>query len=303
MQLGEGLTNMPPEEQPVDLSALEVRARSRSVGEILIDAGRLNSENATAIATAQKQHGLRFGEAGIALGLLTLADIEFALARQFEYPYLPMEDTSVSPELVAAYRPFGPVAEQVRSLRSRLMMRQLVHQSTPRSVAIVSAVRGEGRSFLAANLAVVFSQMGERTLLIDADLRQPSQHRLFKLDNRMGLSNILVGRADLDAVTPVRHFFDLSVLTAGTVAPNPQELLSSSRLSTLLRQAANAFDVVILDTPPAGTSADAQIIAARTGYAVLVARANVTDAKALQKVRSSLRESGANVIGTILNGN
>lgn len=274
---------------------------TRSIGEILVEAGFLDAESAARIAQVQQDHGLRFGDAAVKLKLLTMSDIEFALARQFEYPYLDPADGSVSRSVVSAFRPFGPFAEKMRSLRTRLSMHQATHPSAPASIAVLSAVSGEGRSFVAANLAVAFSQMGERTLLVDADLRKPSQHVLFNLPTRMGLSNILLGRAGPECIAKVPHFFDLSVLTAGSTPPNPQELLTRVRLISLLNEATDAFDVVIVDTPAASLYADAQIIASRTGMGLLVTRSNQTDAKVLTRVRASLRDAGANLVGTVLN--
>jgi len=274
---------------------------TRSIGEILVEAGFLDADAALKIAKAQQQHGLRFGDAAVKLKLLTMADIEFALARQFEYPYLDPADGSVSRNVVSAFRPFGPFAEQMRSLRTRLGMQQAANPSLPRTVAILSAMPGEGRSFIAANLAVAFSQMGERTLLVDADLRRPSQHLMFNLPSRLGLSNMLLGRAGPECIAKVPHFFDLSVLTAGSTPPNPQELLTRSRFTTMLDEAAVAFDVVIVDSPAASLYADAQIIGSRSSASVLVTRARKTDANVLRRVHASLSECGAKIVGTVLN--
>jgi len=277
------------------------RRKTRFIGEILVEAGYLTQEAADRITQAQRQNGMSFGDAAVKLKLLTLADIEFALAQQFEYPYLEATDGSVSRSVVLAFRPSDPFAEQMRSLRTHLVMQRAAHPGVPASIAVLSAMAGEGRSMVAANLAVAFSQMGERTLLIDADMRGASQQQLFSLPGRMGLSNILLGRAGFECMTRVPHFFDLSVLTAGTKPPNPQELLTRARMATLLNEATNAFDVVIVDTPAASQFADAQIIASRTGSSILVTRNDKTNAKVLSRVMTSLRNCGANLVGTVLN--
>ena len=281
--------------------AMLVAPASRSIGEVLVEAGRLNADQVERITQEQRAHRLRFGEAALKLKLVTLADIEFALARQFEYPYITGSDSPLQRSLVTAYDPFGAVAEQVRSLRVRLMLQHLAQRNLPPTVAVVGAQAREGRSFIAANLAVVFSQMGERTLLIDADLRNPVQHRLFGLDNPLGLSNILLGRADLNSIVHVPQLAALAVLPAGSRAPNPQELLARPALSRLLGEAAELFDVVIIDTPPAMNSADAQIVAARAGSSVFVARRHASRADVVQRATASLREAGANLLGTVLN--
>lgn len=274
---------------------------SRSIGEILIEAGRLNPEAAKRIALAQSERGLRFGEAAIGLNLLTAKDIQFALARQFEYSYIEPSQSRIDPSVVAAYRPFDPVTEQMRSIRSRLVLRHLENQAEPRSLAIVGAMSGEGRSFIAANLAVVFSQMGERTLLIDADMRQPAQHRLFNVSNQLGLSNLLLGRAGFQDIKRVPELRNLAILTAGSQPPNPQELLTRPRMATLIGDAASVYDIVIIDTPATSVCADAQIIASRAGASLLVGRSRITDGMLLKRSLASLRDSGANLIGSVLN--
>jgi hypothetical protein len=161
----------------------------RSIGSILIDSGRLAPDDIEKVLEFQKEAGLRFGEAGIKLGLLTEQDILFALSLQFDYPFLSGPTRPVSEDVVVAYRPFGHEGERLRSLRSQLQLRWFNDSGKQTSLAVVGPHRGEGRSHLAANLAVSFAQAGERTLLIDADLHNASQHRYFKLENGAGLSN------------------------------------------------------------------------------------------------------------------
>jgi receptor protein-tyrosine kinase len=175
--------------------SVALKAAERRLGAVLIHAGRLRPQDVEHILQLQRQKGLRFGDAGKEVGLLTQADIEFALARQFDHPYLQRGESKVSEEVVAAYEPFSPQVEALRAVRGQLMLRWLDAEPASKALAILSAARKEGRSFIAANLAVVFAQLGARTLLIDADLRQPCQHRLFGLDNRAGLSAVLSGRA------------------------------------------------------------------------------------------------------------
>lgn len=293
---------MKPPQSPLASRAATTAARKASIGEILIDAGRLDPRSAVQIADAQREHGIRFGEAGVRLKLLRPADVEFALAHQFSYPYLPPEGTALSPSLVCAFEPFGRIAEQLRSIRTRLVLQQArAGVSHPHSIAVVSPARGEGRSFMAANLAVVFAQSAERVLLIEADMRAPSQHRLFGIANHAGLSNVLMGREGLECAVRIQEFDHLSVLTAGSQPPNPQELLSRTSWPELLRQASVRYDRIIVDTPGAQPFADAYLVAAQCSTTLLVARANATNGKALSRVHGSLRETAANVCGAILN--
>lgn len=273
----------------------------RSIGAILIDSGRLTPEDAERILRKQREEGLRFGDAAIKLGLLGEGDIQFALARQFDYPYLVPGESNVSNELVSAYQPFSRQVEAFRALRSQLMLRWFTGSPDRRAISIVSPGRTEGRSYLAANLAIVFSQLGERTLLIDADLRNPRQHQLFGLTNRAGLAQMITGRADEAAIERVPAFMDFSVITAGSAPPNPQELLARTSFSNLLAMLSGRYDIIIVDTPAADEGADAQTISVRTRAALLVARQNRSFVGDLQDLSDSLHYASAAVVGVVVN--
>ena len=276
-------------------------ASGRSIGAILVDSGRLSADSAERILRLQKDEGLRFGDAAIKLGLLADDDIRYALASQFDYPYLPAGDSSLSRELCAAYQPFSPVVEQLRALRSQLMLRWFDAESERRAIAVVSPGADEGRSFIAANLAIVFSQLGERTLLIDANLRAPRQHELFKLGNSAGLSGLLAGRASHEAVLRIPGLLGLSVLPAGAVPPNPQELLGRPAFIEALHLLSRDFDVVIIDTPAGSQYADAQTVAARAGAAIMVARKDRSTIAEITQLAANIQQSGATLVGSVLN--
>jgi receptor protein-tyrosine kinase len=274
----------------------------RSIGAILVDTGKLALDDAERILRAQKDHGLRFGEAAIMLGLVTRADMELALASQYDYPYLlQTENGEVAAELIAAYEPFSSQVEALRALRSQLMLRWFTGEEERRTLAIASPGRGDGRSYLAANLAVVFSQLGEHTLLIDADMRNPRQHQLFKLDNRQGLSSLLSGRGERSVVERIPSFVDLSVLPAGPIPPNPQELLGRPAFAKLLAEMVSEYDIVILDTPAAADYADVQTIAVRASGALLVARSSRTRVSEFRELSKTLGHSGVAMVGSVLN--
>ncbi|WP_426146779.1 chain length determinant protein tyrosine kinase EpsG [Polaromonas sp. DSR2-3-2] len=285
----------------ISSNSLAETGHARPMGSILIDSGRLSIGNADKILTYQRENGVRFGEAGRALGLLTEDDVRFALSVQFHYSYVP-SGSSLSHELIAAYQPDSPQVEELRMLRSQLMLRWFNNGVDHKGLAVVSAGPGDGRSYIAANLAIVFSQLGERTLLIDADMRVPRQHMLFSLGKqRAGLSDILVGRAGLDAIVSVDALPNLSVLTAGAIPPNPQELLGRQSFSTLLLALGEDFDVMIIDTPPASACADAHTVAVRTGAALIVARQDKSSMAQLGQFTHSLREFGVTLVGSVLN--
>jgi len=242
---------------PVTMLSTKVRNADRSIGAILIDAGRLTPQDAERIINFQKQSDLRFGEAGIELGLISEGDVLYALSLQFDYPYLqPGPNKPISPEVVAAYKPFSPEGEGLRALRSQLQLRWFDAKGANTSLAIVGASRGEGRSYLAANLAVTFAQLGERTLLIDADMRTPRQHKLFKIENQTGLSNLLVGDCKPSEAVRKTNVQNLALLPAGMIPPNPAELLGSKRCAEYFSTLSEHFDWVVIDSPPVLAVAD-----------------------------------------------
>lgn len=268
-----------------------------SMGTLLLDAGKISVSDAELIIILQKQKGIHFGEAAKELGLINDDDIQKALSHQFDYPFLTASDDHFSRELIAAYQPFSAQVEALRAVRGQLMLRWFI--DAHKTLAVVSPSRGEGRSHMAANLAIVFSQLGERTLLIDADLRNSRQQALFKLQGVYGLSDMLAGRADLSAVTRIPAFRNLSILPAGTVPPNPVELISRG-LKNCLQQLQTQFDVILIDTPSAEQGIDAQIITSTCGGALLVARQHKTRLNDLQWLKEALQNTGSQCLGVVL---
>jgi protein-tyrosine kinase len=287
---------------PTPFTKLVPPIANRSIGAILVDNGRLTIEQAEHVLLFQKQCGLRFGEAAINLGMLTADDIQQVLAHQYGYPCLRSGQSRISEELVAAYQPYSSQVEVLRALRSQLMLRWFGDDNcATKALAVVSPGRGEGRSYLAANLAVVFSQLGETTLLIDANLRNGRQHQLFNVENYSGLSTVLAGRSQTAPVLRLAELEALSILTAGPVPPNPQELLGRDVFAKLMEKFATMFDVIIIDTPAATDFADAQTIAARTGGALMITRPHHTSLASAGQVSKSLASLGVNVVGAVLN--
>lgn len=269
-----------------------------SIGGLLLSAGKITPENAERVLRMQKELGIRFGEAALRLGLITEADIQQVLARQFDYPYLQPGDAKFSDKLVAAYQPFSRQVETLRAVRSQLMLRWFARGH--KSLVIASIDQDDGASLFAANLAVVFSQLGENTLLVDANLREPRQQEIFDLQAKQGLSDILAGRADARAISKIDSFVSLSVLTAGTLPPNPQELLSRTVFSSVSAEFETAHDIVLYDTVAFTSGADALAIAGRARGALLVVRKNKTLLEDVAAVSEQLASAGAELVGSIL---
>ncbi|MCB5188083.1 chain length determinant protein tyrosine kinase EpsG [Methylobacillus caricis] len=269
-----------------------------NIGSLLLRMGKITPADAERIMLLHKQQGVRFGEAAKNLGLITESDIQDVLARQFDYPYLNPEDDGISSSLIAAYQPFGPKAESFRALRSQLIFNWFAKN---RKVLAISGVdAGVGASYLIANLAVVFSQLGENTLLIDANLRHPTQHNLFGLKGGRGLSDILAGRAAVDVINKVNAFESLSVLAAGTLPPNPLELVSKANFRSLIKSLSNSYDIILVDTPAFSESTDSQAIASAAGGVVMVIRKNITKMNAAAVAIDQLQKNGTHVVGTVL---
>ena len=285
---------------PIDPQRALARA-DRTIGAILVEEGKLTPREVERVLERQRTDKVRFGEAAVRLGYITPEDVRFALAKQYDMPHFTSSSEGPSRELVAAFAPFHPRAEEMRALRTQLLIRWYNPEQGRKSLVVASPEPGEGRSYVAANLAIVFSQLGARTLLVDADLRAPRQHEIFGLPQGHGLSTLLAGRAEHKATFPVPGLNRLSVLPAGPLPPNPQELLSRTVFAAFMKDLQGSYDVVIIDTPPAKSYADAQNVAFRAGDAIVVARKNHTAVNLTSKTIRELAATGARVVGTVVN--
>ena len=278
-------------------AALSIRAEA-NMGKLLQDAGKLKPKDMDRVLKLQQEQNLRFGEAALKLGLVTEADIQQALSHQFEYPTMSAADASLSPELTAAIAPYSKEAEALRSVRSELMLRWF--REGRKTLAVGSASADDGASYLAANLAVLFAQMGRKVLLIDANMRQPRQHDIFNLGNGMGLSDILAERVPSLQVRTIKSFPTLSVLTAGSPPPNPAELLARPSFGALLSGLETSYDIILLDTAPSQLSSDFQLISARAGGMLIATRRNVSRLAPLAELKEKITFTGAQVVGAVV---
>jgi protein-tyrosine kinase len=300
----EAYISSPPPAKPATAGepADELDVHDRQIGSIISDTRKLTADQVERILLHQRSRGVRFGEAAIALGFVSTDDVLFALAQQFHYPYAPQETPGLAAELVTLSQPFSPQSEAFRALRSQVMMRVFLesHQP-PKALAIISPDSGDGKSYVAANLAVALAQLGGRTLLVDADMRRPRQHEIFGLDSKSGLSGILSGRAESQVVQQVNAVPSLFVLPVGAVPPNPLELCERPAFGLLVRELATKFDHVVVDTPAANLSSDSQVIAARCGFALGLARQHESRMRALKKLTESIAQTPAELVGFIVN--
>lgn len=215
-------------------------------------------------------------------------------AKQLTYRILPPDSAAIDPEVFVAFTLDGDEVEEYRALRTQLSLRWFEDN---KSLVFTSARYGHGCSHAVANLAILFSQMGHKTLLIDANIRKPAQHDLFRLDNSQGLSDLLARRSRGNQTQKVRGFDNLHVLTAGTRLPNPLELLS---IKSFWAAAEKAYDIVLIDAPPALEYTDAQLIASHVGGGVIVARKNETKTAEIKKVEQQFDIARAATVGVVL---
>jgi protein-tyrosine kinase len=285
--------------QNVNITEIHSKLGDQSnIGRMLLEKGKISAADAERVLQVQKETGMRFGESAQALGLITASDVAQVLAAQFQYPYLQPGEGNFSPDLVAAYQPFSAKVEMLRALRSELILRWF--GAGRKSLAIFGADVDDGVSLLAANLAIVFSQLGERTLLVDANMRAPVQHELFNLGHRPGLSDVLAGRARAELASRVPSLLSLSVVTAGTAAPNPQELLGRQQFNAFTNDMASAYDVVLYSAPGLGASVDALAVAARCSGALLVARRDVSTLAGIRAAGEKIRACGVELVGSVM---
>jgi chain length determinant protein tyrosine kinase EpsG len=277
------------------------RVVDRSIGDLIREARRLSDVQIEQILIYQREHGVRFGEAAVALNLADHDDVVWALSQQFHYPYAPT-GRKLGAELVVAGAPFSDEAEAFRELRSQLLMGVLGPDEQRRALAVLSPDVGDGKSYLAANLAVAFSHLGGRTLLVDADLRTPRQHEIFELGNdRPGLSGILSGRSETNVIQQAADLPSLYLLPAGTVPPNPLELLQRPAFGLLMHELLSKFDHVVVDTPAATHGSDSRVVATKCGAALVVGRRGTSRMQAMASLTNALSRGPVKLAGIVMN--
>ena len=271
------------------------------LGDLLRQSAGLGEKDLQRIFDHAIAKGLRFGDAAVALGLATQDQILQALTRQFHYAYTPRNPRHPSNELIALTQPFTLQAESFRAIRSQLLMRAGHDEPRRKLLAVASQSSGDGKTFFCANLAVTLAQLGGRTLLIDADLRGPRQHRIFPVDNTVGLSGYLMGRSGARCIQASKQVPGLFVLPVGASPPNPLELIERKEFGLLMHEVCERFDHVVVDTPAAAYGADAQAIARRCGQVLLMARKNRSRLADLQRLTASMKATQAQLIGVVVN--
>jgi receptor protein-tyrosine kinase len=194
----------------------------------------------------------------------------------------------------------SPVVEAYKALRTNLLFSSV--DKEVKTVVITSAGPDEGKSRTAANLAIVLAEAGHPTLLVDADFRRPSQHRMFGRVRNVGLSNLIVeDMPEASLFVPDEQVKNLVILASGPTPPNPSELLGSAQMKGLLARFRKHFDYVVIDTPPVNAVTDASVLAANSDAALLVVDTNKATYTAVQHAKQALDRVGAKVLGSVMN--
>ena len=210
------------------------------------------------------------------------------------------ETKLLAARLITHVAPKSPISEAYRTFRTNL---QYTRIDQPRKALLVTSPGpGEGKSTSVSNLAITMAQMGSKVLLIDSDLRRPVLHSIFKLDRRVGLSNVLIGRASVEEAVKETAIDNLYVMPCGTLPPNPSELLGSSAMTHTLDELKSRFDIVLFDSPPIIAVTDAAVLSPRLDGVILVLKSGQTDRDATFRAYTLLKNVNVPVLGALLNG-
>jgi capsular exopolysaccharide synthesis family protein len=205
----------------------------------------------------------------------------------------------IKENLITLSDPMSPIAEAYRTLRTNIQFSSI--DKKVQVVAVTSTGPGEGKSTVAANLAVVTAQAGKRTLLIDCDQRKPRQHRVFGVTNDRGLSNMLADDSNFALAVQKSGVENLLLLTSGVKPPNPSELLSSSKMKNFVSSVRSQLDFIIIDTPPLLMVTDAQLLSSYIDGYILTIASGEADRDAAAKSKELLDNVNGKILGVVLN--
>ena len=210
-----------------------------------------------------------------------------------------MSSSTRSYPLITESNPKSPISEAYKILRTNIQFSNL--DTDIQTIMVTSAAMGEGKSTTSANLAVAYAQAGKKVLIIDADLRKPTQHHIFRVSNRVGLTSVLSHQSPLGSALLDTTVEQLSIIPSGPIPPNPSEILASKRMSSMLDDLKSQFDIIIIDTPPTLAVTDAQIMAAQSDGVLMVVAAGKVKKEAAARAKAGLDMVGAKLLGVVLN--
>lgn len=201
--------------------------------------------------------------------------------------------------LIAHSSPKSPITERYRLIRTNIHLSS--GDKEIRSIVVTSAEPSDGKTTTAANLAIVLAQQGEQVLLVDADLRKPSVHYAFNVNNIHGLTSVLTKRISLDKAISNTHVPNLDILTSGPIPHNPSELLDSKSMERLMEELKGMYEYVVFDTPPVLAVTDPQIMAHKSDGVVIVVSSGKTSREGAMKAKELLEKAKAQLLGVVVN--
>lgn len=201
--------------------------------------------------------------------------------------------------LISHFKPRSPISESFRSLRTNIELS--LTDKKIKSLVVTSGGAQEGKSTVISNLAITFAQLGMKVLLVDADMRKPTINKLFSTPKKPGLANIISKRAKIEDAIFHTEIDNLDVIPAGTLPPNPSELLGSDSMSNIFEELKSRYDKIFFDAPPLMAVTDAAILGAITDGVLLIARAGVAQNEVVSHLRKEMSNSGIRIVGTVLN--
>lgn len=203
------------------------------------------------------------------------------------------------PPLYVHDKPKSTVSEKFRGIRSNIMFSSA--EKEIQSLLITSEKPSSGKSTISANIAVTYAQAGYKTLIIDGDMRKPTQHYIFDLPNNSGLSNLIVNKATYTESIKETKVQNLSILTAGPTPPNPSELIASTQFDEIYNELLSDYDFIVVDTPPVNTVTDAQVYAQTIQNCALVIDVEKNNKNEVKKAKDLINKAGGKLLGAILN--
>lgn len=201
--------------------------------------------------------------------------------------------------LIIVEEPKSVISEKFRGIRSNILFSNVDEEV--KTIVFTSEKPTAGKSTISANVAITYAQAGYKTLLIDGDMRKPSQHYIFNTNNVDGLSNLIIKKIDYYKAIQKTDIQNLDILTAGPVPPNPSELIGSETFLDIFEYLKKEYDFIVIDTPPVNTVTDAQLLSGIARYVVLIIDVEKNDKNEVKKGKSLVEKAGAKILGVVLN--
>ena len=209
-----------------------------------------------------------------------------------------VKNRNINP-LIIIEKPKSVISEKFRGIRTNILFSTA--DNDVQTIVFTSEKPAAGKSTISANVAITYAQAGYKTLMIDGDMRKPSQHYLFNTDNIDGFSNLIINKTDYNKAIHKTDIVNLDLLTSGPIPPNPSELIGSEKSLEVFEYLRSEYDFIIIDTPPVNMVTDAQLFSEIAKYVVYVVDVQKNDRNAIKKGKELIEKAGAKILGVVLN--